>query len=406
MTPLFDKVCKDFPFLSREVHGAPVTYLDNAASAQTPRQVMDAMTKMRESHYANVHRGIHTLSDEATGLYEGAREKVARFLNARLAEEIIFTSGGTDSLNLVAQSFAAPMMQEGDEIILSVLEHHSNIVPWHILREREGVRLLWLRCAPDGSVDREEYQKLFSKRTKLVAMTEMSNVLGSRPPLAEMITIAHEHGAAFVVDGCQGVVHGKTDVAALDCDFYAFSGHKLYGPNGIGVLYGKEKHLEMMRPFRGGGGMIDHVEKTAITYAPAPQRFEAGTPPITQAVGLAAAIDYLELLGWEAIEAHEGELFSHALEEMGNINSVRLLGGAASSRAVLSFLCEGAHPHDIAAVVDRKGVAIRAGHHCAEPLMAHLGISATARASFALYNRHQDVEALARSVRYAIEFFS
>ncbi len=405
MTPPLEKYRADFPFLAREIHGQPIVYLDSAASAQAPKQVLHAMTAMRESHYANVHRGIHALSDEATRAYEKARAVVQSFLNAEHEEEIVFTSGGTEALNLVARSFAAPIMAEGDEIILSLLEHHSNIVPWHMLRKEKGVVLKWLECDPAGHVSLKDYEKLFSKRTKLVAMTAMSNVLGVSPPLKEMIKIAHQKDAAVVLDGCQSAVHQKSDMRDMDCDFFAFSAHKLYGPNGIGVLYGKKAHLEKMPPFKGGGAMIASVTRDAINYAPPPQRFEAGTPPITEAVGLAKAVEYVSEIGLDKIAQHEKELLHHAREEIAKINAIRILGDEKSA-ALLSFVGETAHPHDLATIADRKGVALRAGHHCAQPLMEHLGIGATARASFALYNRHQEVEALAKALRYAVEFFA
>ncbi len=403
----------DFPILARDIYGKRLSYLDNAASAQTPRVVIEAMRKMQEHEYANVHRGLHYLANTATAQFEAARKTVQTFVNAASSDEIVFTSGATDAINLVAASFTAPNIRAGDEIILSVLEHHSNIVPWHFLRERYGAVLKWIPCRDDGAIILEDYLKLLSPKTKIVAITQTSNVLGTMTPLAQIIEAAHQHGAAVLVDGCQGVVHSPVDVQGLQCDFYVFSGHKLYGPNGIGVLYGRRGHFEAMRPYRGGGEMIHEVTQDEITYGAPPHKFEAGTPPIVEAIGLAAAIDYLNSFDWHDIHAHEQALYDEAERELSKINSVSLLGANSANGAnglarapIISFIADGAHPHDLAQLIDQQGVAIRAGHHCAQPLMTRLGLTATARASFAFYNNGEDVAQLIASLRKAIGFFS
>ena len=389
----------EFAILSRPVYGKRLVYLDNAASAQKPRAVIEAMTRVMETSYANVHRGLHLLSNEATSAFEKARATVARFINAAAPEEIVFTSGGTDAINLVAYSLGAPKAQggeigEGDEIILSLMEHHSNIVPWHLLRERRGAVLKWLDVTDDGGVDLDAYRRLFSPRTKLVAVTHMSNVLGAPTPAREMADIAHAHGAKILLDGCQGAVHGAVDVQALDCDFYVLTGHKLYGPSGVGALYGRRALLARMAPFRGGGEMIDVVTTDTVTYNEPPHRFEAGTPAIVEAIGLGAALDWMTAKGIDAVAAHEARLRDHALEELRKLNFVTVFGRAPNKAPIIAFAVDGAHPHDVSAILDRQGVAIRAGHHCAQPLMKRLGVTATARASFAAYNTHEDVEAL------------
>ena len=395
-----------FPILSREVYGKPLVYLDSAASSQKPRAVIDAMTNAMEHSYANVHRGLHILSNETTQAYEDARAQVANFLNAPSVDDIIFTSGGTDSMNLVAASLGVDQIGEGDEIILSVMEHHSNIVPWHFLRERKGVVLKWLDVSDDGEIDLDAYRALFSNRTKLVAVTHMSNVLGAPVPLVEMARIAHDHGALIFADGCQGAVHGSVDVQALDCDFYAITGHKLFGPSGVGALYGKASVLNAMAPFKGGGEMIDRVTKDAITYNAAPHRFEAGTPPILEAIGLGAAIEFINETGMEKIAAHEAALAAHALEELAKLNFIKVLGRAPGKAPIIAFAMDGAHPHDVSAILDRTGVAVRAGHHCAQPLMERLGVTATVRASFAAYNNHEDVDALIAGLHKTREMLS
>ncbi|GAB4524969.1 MAG: cysteine desulfurase [Amphiplicatus sp.] len=388
-----------FPILAREAYAKPLVYLDNAASAQKPRAVIEAMTRAMETSYANVHRGLHLLSNEATSAFEEARAKVARFLNAASPDEIVFTSGGTDAMNLVAYALGAGEIGAGDEIILSLMEHHSNIVPWHLLRERKGVALKWLDVSDDGEIDLKAYEALFTERTRLVAITHMSNVLGAPTPARALTDIAHAHGAKILFDGCQAAVHGRVDVRAIGCDFYAITGHKLYGPSGIGVLYGRKDVLDALPPFRGGGEMIDTVTTESVTYNEPPHRFEAGTPPILEAIGLGAAIDWIEATGVEAIVAHEQALRDHALEELRALNFVTLYGQAPDKAPIICFNVNGAHPHDVSTILDRSGVAIRAGHHCAQPLMKRLGATATARASFAAYNTHDEIGALIEALR-------
>ena len=385
---------KEFPILSRDAYGKRLVYLDSAASAQKPRAVIEAMTHAMEHSYANVHRGLHLLSNETTTAFEEARKTVAKFLNASSEDEIIFTSGGTDAFNLVSYALGVSEISEGDEIILSVAEHHSNIVPWHLLRERKGAVLKWVDVSEDGEIDLAAYEALFTDRTKLVAISHMSNVLGAPTPAKEMARIAHEHGAKILFDGCQAGVHGPVDVRDIDCDFYVLTGHKLYGPSGIGVLYGKKSVLQSMPPFKGGGEMIDIVTKEAITYNDPPHRFEAGTPAILEAIGLGAALSWMQDKGVAQIATHEAALRDHALEELSKLNFVRVYGRAKDKAPIIAFAVDGAHPHDVSAILDRTGVAVRAGHHCAQPLMKHLGVTATARASFAAYNTHDDVEAL------------
>jgi cysteine desulfurase/selenocysteine lyase len=391
----------EFPILERKVHGRPLVYLDNAASAQKPRAVIETMTRAMVSSYANVHRGLHQLANEATTAFEGARATVARYLNAAAPEEIVFTSGGTDAINLVAAALGAAEIGEGDEIILSLAEHHSNIVPWHLLRERKGAVIRWLDIADDGVADLAAYRALFSKRTKMVALTHMSNVLGAPAPAKELSRIAHEHGTKILLDGCQAAVHGKVDVQDIGCDFYVLTGHKLYGPTGIGALYGRKAALAALPPFKGGGEMIDTVTTDEVTYNDPPHRFEAGTPPIVEAIGLGAALDFILRIGREKIAAHEAVLLDHAMEEMRKLNPIAVYGRAAGKGPILAFNLVGAHPHDVSTVLDRQGVAIRAGHHCAQPLMQRLKVSGTARASFAVYNTHEDVEALVAGLQKA-----
>jgi cysteine desulfurase/selenocysteine lyase len=387
-------VRKDFPILAREVYGKPLVYLDNGASAQKPNAVLDAMNDFASREYANVHRGVHYLSAVATDRYEAARETVRRFLNAGSVDEIVFTKGGTESINLVSYAFLAPRIQPGDEIVLTVMEHHSNIVPWHFLRERNGAVLKWVDVRDDGSLDIEALDAAIGPKTKLVAVTHMSNVLGTVTPLKDIIARAHAKGAPVLIDGCQGVVHEPVDVRALDVDFYAFTGHKLYGPTGIGVLYAKAAHLKTMRPFNGGGEMIREVSREKITYADAPARFEAGTPPIIESIGLAAAIDYLGTLDRAAVAAHENDLLRYTRERLRELNWVRVIGDAPGKGAIISFETEGMHAHDVATILDREGVATRAGHHCAQPLMERFGVASTTRASFALYNTRAEADAL------------
>jgi len=402
-----EAVRRAFPILSREVHGRPLVYLDSAASAQKPRVVIDAMSRMMEGEYANVHRGLHYLSNAATDAYEAAREKVRGFINAGSAEEIIFTRGATSALNLVASCLGRHLrIGQGDEILLSIMEHHGNIVPWHYWRERHGAVLKWAPVDEEGVFDLDAFEALLSPRTKVVAITHMSNVLGTVTPIAEIVRIAHARGIPVVVDGSQGAVHLPVDVQALDADFYAFTGHKLYGPTGIGVLYGKRNWLERLPPYEGGGDMIDHVGEDLVTYAEPPLRFEAGTPPIIEAVGLGAAIDYVNGLGREAILVHEERLGAYAHERLGAMNSLRILGRAPGKGAIVSFEMRGAHAHDIATVIDRAGVAVRAGTHCAQPLLARFGVTSSCRASFGLYNTLEEVDVLAAALRRAETLFA
>ncbi|MDN2567366.1 cysteine desulfurase [Aquibium sp. A9E412] len=400
-----EAVRRDFPILAREVYGKPLVYLDNGASAQKPQAVIDAVTRAYSQEYANVHRGLHFLSNAATEAYEGAREKVRAFLNAESTDEIVFTKSATEAINTVAYGHAMPSIGEGDEIVLSMMEHHSNIVPWHFLRERQGAKLVWVPVDDDGAFHIEAFEKALSARTKLVAITHMSNVLGTVTPLAEIVRIAHARGIPVLVDGSQAAVHMPVDVRALGCDFYVFTGHKLYGPSGIGVLYGRRDRLAAMRPFQGGGEMIEDVSFDAVTYNDPPHRFEAGTPPIVQAIGLGAAIDYVEALGREAIAAHEADLVAYAHERLGAINALRIFGNAPGKGAIVSFELQGIHAHDVSMVIDRSGVAVRAGTHCAQPLLERFGVTSTCRASFGLYNTRGEIDALAEALDKARNFF-
>jgi cysteine desulfurase/selenocysteine lyase len=385
---------EDFPILARDVYGKRLVYLDSGASAQKPAVVLDAMRDFAVSEYANVHRGVHFLSAAATDRYEEARRTVQTFLNAAREDEIVFTKGGTEAINLVSYSYLAPLIQPGDEIVLTVMEHHSNIVPWHFLRERAGAVLRWVDVRDDGSLDIEALDAAITNKTKLVAVTHMSNVLGTITPLKEIVARAHAKGVPVLSDGCQGAVHQPVDVQALDIDFYAVTGHKLYGPTGVGALYAKRAHLKAMRPFNGGGEMIREVSRERITYADPPARFEAGTPPIIETVGLAAALDYLMALDRAAVAAHEHDLLAYARQQVGQFNWLKVIGDAPGKGAILSFEAEGMHAHDLATILDREGVAVRAGHHCAQPLMERFGVTSTSRASFALYNTRADVDAL------------
>ncbi|GAA0585128.1 cysteine desulfurase [Rhizomicrobium electricum] len=384
----------DFSILSKPVNGRRLASLDSAASAQKPKFVLDAMTEFATSEFANVHRGVHRLAAAATQRYEEARVAVQQFLNAKHSDEIIFTKGGTEALNLVSYAFLSPRISAGDEIVLTKMEHHSNIVPWHFMRERKRAVLKWVELREDGSINPSAVAAQITPKTKLLAITHMSNVLGTVNPLKEIIQIAHAKGVPVVVDGCQGAVHEKVDVQDLDADFYAFTGHKLYGPTGIGALYGKRAHLKTMRPFNGGGEMIAEVTEDKVTYAEPPHRFEAGTPPIIEAVGLAAAIKYLKGFDRAAIKAHELELYQYARKEIGRFKWVRVIGEAEDKGAILSFETTGMHAHDVATILDGEGVAVRAGHHCAQVLMERFGVASTTRASFGLYNTREDVDAL------------
>jgi len=400
-----ERIRTDFPILFREVYGKPLVYLDNGASAQKPRAVLDAIEHAYKMEYANVHRGLHYLSNTATAKYEDARETVRRFLNAPSTDEIIFTRNLTDAVNLVAHSFGMDF-KTGDEIVLSIMEHHSNIVPWHFHRERKGCVLKWAPISDSGEFLIEEFERLLTPRTRIVAITHMSNVLGTVVPIKEVVRIAHARGIPVLVDGAQAAVHMPIDVADLDCDFYAFTGHKTYGPSGIGVLYAKKNHLDAMPPYQGGGDMIESVHRDAITYGKPPHKFEAGTPPIVQAIGLGAALDYMMQVGRDRIAAYEAGLKDYAHERLGRLNWLKIHGHAGDKGAIVSFSIEGLHPHDISTIIDRSGVAVRAGHHCAQPLMERLGVTATCRASFAMYNTKSEVDALADALIKAHDFFA
>ncbi len=395
----------DFPILATKVNGKPLVYLDNAASAQKPKQVIEAVNNFVTHEYANVHRGVHFLSSASTERYENARARVRRFLNASHEDEIVFTRGGTEAINLVASSFLAPRIELGDEIVLSVMEHHSNIVPWHFLRERHGAVLKWVDVSDYGELDSIDVAHALSPRTKLVAITHMSNVLGTETDLAEIVRIAHAEGVPVLADGCQAAVHADVDVQKLDVDFYAITGHKLYGPTGIGALYGKRTHLKSMRPWLGGGEMIREVTRENVTYADPPMRFEAGTPPIIQAVGLAAALDYIDSIGRDHIARHEKSLAAAATRQLKELNGIRIVGEAVHKGPIISFEAAGIHPHDLSTVLDREGVAVRGGHHCAQPLMQRFDVMGTARASFALYNTFDEVDALVHAVTQARRVF-
>jgi cysteine desulfurase/selenocysteine lyase len=389
-----------------QVYGKPLVYLDNAASAQKPKQVLDRLQRAYTEQYANVHRGLHYLANEATEAYEAARETVRAFINAERKEEIIFTRNATEAINLVAYTFGRERIKAGDEIVLSIMEHHSNIVPWHFLRERQGAVIKWAPVDEDGNFLIEEFEKLLGPRTKLVAITQMSNALGTVVPVKEVVKLAHARGIPVLIDGAQGAVHLDVDVRDIDCDFYVFTGHKLYGPTGIGVLYGKYDLLASMPPFNGGGEMIHEVSQDRVTYGEPPYRFEAGTPAIVQAIGLGAAIEYVNSIGKARIRAHEDTLVKYAHDRLGAINSLRIIGTAKDKGPVVSFELKGAHPHDVATVIDRQGVAVRAGTHCVMPLLARYGLTATCRASFALYNTKDEIDALAASLAKAQDMFA
>ncbi|HEU4986061.1 MAG TPA: cysteine desulfurase [Rhizobiaceae bacterium] len=400
-----EAIRRDFPILSREVYGKPLVYLDSGASAQKPQAVIDAVTYAYSNEYANVHRGLHFLSNAATDAYEKARETVRTFLNAPSVEQIVFTKSTTEAINTVAYGYAMPRIGKGDEIVLSIMEHHSNIVPWHFLRERQGAKLAWIPVDDDGVLHIEDFEKQLTERTKLVAVTHMSNVLGTIAPIKEIVRIAHERGIPVLVDGSQGAVHLPVDVQDLGCDFYVFTGHKVYGPSGIGVLYGRKDMLEGMRPFQGGGEMIEDVTVDNVTYNDPPHRFEAGTPPIVQAIGLGAALEYMQGVGREAIAAHEADLVKYAHETLGRINSLRIFGNAPGKGSIVSFELEGIHAHDVSMVIDRSGVAVRAGTHCAQPLLKRFGVTSTCRASFAMYNTRAEIDILAEALEKARKFF-
>ena len=400
-----EKIRQDFPILTREVYGKPLIYLDNAASAQKPKAVLDAMMKSMTQEYANVHRGLHFLSNAATQAFEDARESVRRFINAPSKDQIIFTRNATDAINLVAQSFGGMVIGAGDEIILSILEHHSNIVPWHFHRERREAVIKWAPIDDEGNFLLDEFEKLISPRTKMIAITAMSNALGTVVPVAEIIKIAHAKGIPVLVDASQQAVHGQVDVQALDADFLVFTGHKTYGPTGIGVLYAKSEHLHNMPPYQGGGEMILEVTESTITYNDPPHRFEAGTPAIVEAIGLGAALDYMTAIGLDKIAAHEKALHDHAMSRLREINSLKIYGQAHQKGPIISFMMNGAHAHDVATVIDRQGVAVRAGTHCTQPLLQRFGVTATCRASFAMYNTREEVDVLAEALISAQRIF-
>lgn len=400
------QVRADFPILAEPIHGKRLVYLDSGASAQKPLAVLDRMDQVHRHEYANVHRGLHTLANRATEAYEGGRERVRRFLNAERLEEIVFTKSATEAINLVAASFAGPRIGEGDEIVLSIMEHHSNIVPWHFHRERKGAVLKWVDVTDEGAFDLDAFERALSPRTRMVAITHMSNVLGTVTPLRQIIDMAHARGIPVLVDGSQGAVHQKVDVQALGADFYVLTGHKLYGPTGIGVLYGRYDLLAEMQPYQGGGEMIDIVGTDEVTYNTPPHRFEAGTPPIVQAVGLGAAIDYVEAIGRDAMVEHEAELTAYGTERLARINSLRLIGNAPGKGAIFSFEIKGAHAHDVATILDRYGIAVRAGTHCAMPLLKRFGVTSTCRASLGLYSGKDDIDALVEGIEKARTFFS
>jgi cysteine desulfurase/selenocysteine lyase len=401
-----DAIRRDFPILSKEVYGKPLVYLDNGASAQKPRAMLDAIQKAYSEDYANVHRGLHFLSNKATEEFEAARGKVSDFLNAPSAEEIVFTRSATEAINLVAYGYGMNEIGEGDEIVLTIMEHHSNIVPWHFIREKKGAKLVFVPVEEDGSIDVAAFERAITPRTKMIATTHMSNVLGTVVDVKAVCAMAHAKGIPVLVDGSQAAVHLPVDVQDLDCDFYVFTGHKVYGPTGIGILYGKREMLERTRPFNGGGEMIVEVTEDAVTYNAPPHRFEAGTPPIVQAIGLGASLDYMRGIGREAIAAHEETLRDYAHERLRAVNSLRIYGEAPGKGAIVSFDLEGIHAHDISMVIDREGVAVRAGTHCAQPLLKRYGATSTCRASFGMYNTTDEIDRLAEALEKARRFFA
>ena len=397
---------EDFPALGMQIYGKPLVYLDNAASAQKPKAVLDRLQHAYTAEYANVHRGLHYLANVATEAYENAREKVRAFINAARTEEIVFTRNATEAINLVAYTFGRERLRAGDEIVLSIMEHHSNIVPWHFLRERQGAVIKWAPVDDEGNFLLDEFERLLTARTRMVAITHMSNMLGTVIPVKEVVQRAHARGIPVLLDGAQAGVHLDVDVQDIGCDFYVLTGHKLYGPTGIGVLYGKHEHLAAMPPFNGGGEMIREVFEDRIIYGEPPHKFEAGTPPIVQAIGLGAAIDYVNSIGKSRIRAHEASLLKYATERLREINALRIFGAARDKGPIISFEVQGAHPHDVATIIDRAGVAVRAGTHCVMPLLARFGVSATCRASLALYNTREEVDCLAQALIKAREFFA
>ena len=400
-----NRIRADFPILDLRVNGKPLVFLDNAASSQMPRPVIERLAQYQTLEHANIHRGVHYLSEVATAAYEGARRKIQKFINAREEREVLYTRGTTDGINLVMHGYGRAFLGAGDEIIVSQLEHHSNIVPWQMLCEEKGTKLRVIPCNDAGELLLDQYAALFNERTKFVAVTHVSNALGTINPVKEMIATAHRHGVPILVDGAQAVPHMKVDVQDLDCDFYAFSGHKMCGPTGIGILYGKAGLLEKMKPYQGGGDMILSVTFEKTTYNVIPHKFEAGTPPIAAGIGLGATVDYLESIGMDSIAAHEHELLAYATQEVGKIEGVRIVGTATNKAGVLSFVVKGVHPHDVGTLLNEDGVAVRTGHHCAQPVMQRFGIPATARASFYLYNTLEEVDALAAGIRRVQKIF-
>jgi len=400
------RIREDFPILQQTVHGKPLVYLDNAATTQKPRAVLDALIAYYSEDNANVHRGVHLLSERATQAFEDARVTVQRFINAASAHEIVFTRNATEGINLVAQTFARTRLGPGDEVVISAMEHHSNIVPWQMVCEEKGASLRVIPITDEGTLQLEEYERLLGPRTKLVAIVHLSNVLGTINPVQQMIATAHRRGVPVLIDGSQATHHMTVDVQALDADFYVFTGHKLYGPTGIGVLYGKERLLEEMPPYQGGGDMIKSVTFEKTTYNALPYKFEAGTPNIAGAIGLAAAVDYVTGIGRDRISAHERELLAYGTAELSEVPGLTLIGTAVEKSSVLSFVMDGVHPHDIGTIVDQEGVAIRTGHHCAQPLMQRLGIPATARASLALYNTREEIDALVAALHKVRQLFA
>ena len=401
-----ERIRADFPILQRRIEGKPLVYLDNAASSQMPQTVIDRLVRYQTSEHANINRAVHTLSEIATSEYEAARRKLQRFIHAREEREVIFTSGTTDSINLVMHGYGRRFIKAGDEIILTTLEHHSNIVPWQMLAQEKDAKIRVVPVNDAGELLIGEYEKLFNERTKFVGVMHVSNALGTVNPVKQMIAFAHARGVPVLVDGAQGAPHMQVDVQDLDCDFYAFSGHKLCGPTGIGVLYGKAALLEKMQPFKGGGDMILSVTFEKTTYNTIPQKFEAGTPPIAAAIGLGAAVDYLSAVGMEAITAHEHKLLNYATEQMASMPGVRIIGTATNKAAVLSFTVDGVHPHDVGTLLNQEGVAVRTGHHCAQPVMQRFGVPATSRASFAFYNSMAEVDALIAGLRGVQKVFA
>ena len=400
------RIREDFPILATQVYGKPLVYLDNAASSQKPQAVLDRVQEAYTREYANVHRGLHYLANAATEAYEGARDTVRAFLNAEKSQEIVFTRNATEAINLVAYSLGLEGIEPGDEIVLSIMEHHSNVVPWHFLRERRGAVIKWAPIDDDGNLLLDAFESLLTERTRMVAVTHMSNVLGTIVPVNEVVRLAHARGIPVLLDGSQAAVHLDVDVRQIGCDFYVFTGHKLYGPTGVGVLYGRYDRLEAMPPFNGGGEMIREVYEDRIIYGDPPHKFEAGTPAIVQAIGLGAAIDYVTSIGKARSRAHEDGLVKYAEERLREINTVRIFGNARHKGPIVSFNMEGAHPHDVATIIDRSGVAVRAGTHCTMPLLARFGATATCRASFGLYNTRSEVDSLVQALIKAQDFFT